>query len=167
MRRTILLCAAVLGIGLATQCEAMQARRLTIIYEGKLTDVEASLAQSNDLWITTPDLSRATGFVIKPQGVCRDELCFPLPKARQTEFISKSGPVTWFNLSAFAALIKQPVAHDSKNAVWAFGQRSGLQANLLSTLEAPDFKLADMEGKIHALSDFRGKKVLLVTWASW
>lgn len=146
---------------------AAQTRRPTIIYDGKVTEVEASPIKSNDLWITTSDLSRATGFVIKPQGVCREELCFPLPKARQTEFISKRGPITWFNLTAFATLIKQPVANDPKNAVWAFGRRADLQANLLSTLEAPEFKLADMDGKVHSLSDFRGKKVLLVTWASW
>ena len=27
--------------------------------------------------------------------------------------------------------------------------------------------LADIEGKLHSLSDFRGKKVFLATWASW
>jgi peroxiredoxin len=37
----------------------------------------------------------------------------------------------------------------------------------LSSLAAPDFTLPDMNGKLHSLSDFRGKKVLLLTWASW
>jgi peroxiredoxin len=37
----------------------------------------------------------------------------------------------------------------------------------LSSLQAPDFKLPDINGKPHSLSDFRGKKVFLVTWASW
>ncbi|MBI3853814.1 MAG: redoxin domain-containing protein [Verrucomicrobia bacterium] len=32
---------------------------------------------------------------------------------------------------------------------------------------APDFTLPDLKGKAHSLSDFRGKKVLLITWASW
>ena len=32
---------------------------------------------------------------------------------------------------------------------------------------APDFVLPDRTGKIVHLSDFRGKKVFLVTWASW
>jgi peroxiredoxin len=38
---------------------------------------------------------------------------------------------------------------------------------VLSALQAPDFTLPDMDGKMHSLSDFRGKKVLLITWASW
>ncbi|HLL76715.1 MAG TPA: TlpA disulfide reductase family protein [Pyrinomonadaceae bacterium] len=32
---------------------------------------------------------------------------------------------------------------------------------------APDFKLADPSGKIHALSDYRGKLVVLDFWATW
>jgi peroxiredoxin len=34
-------------------------------------------------------------------------------------------------------------------------------------LTAPDFTLPDLAGKPHTLSHLRGKKVLLVTWASW
>ncbi|MCZ6597977.1 MAG: redoxin domain-containing protein [Planctomycetota bacterium] len=32
---------------------------------------------------------------------------------------------------------------------------------------APDFALPDRHGNLVRLSDFRGKKVLLYTWASW
>ena len=37
----------------------------------------------------------------------------------------------------------------------------------LTSLEAPDFALPDPSGRMHRLSDYRGKKVFLVTWASW
>jgi hypothetical protein len=110
---------------------------------------------------------RATRFVIKPQGVCRDELCFPLPKNRKAEFVSKKGATTWFNLSEFAKLIRQPVVVDQKNGVWYFGVRDAEQSGYLTSLEAPNFTLPDLNGKLHSLADFRGKKVLLVTWASW
>ena len=36
-----------------------------------------------------------------------------------------------------------------------------------SSLEAPNFTLPDMNGRAHSLADYRGKKVLLITWASW
>lgn len=142
----------------------------TVIYDGKTTQVTrppGMLAPANDLWVTMHDLEAATGFVIKPQGVCRNELCFPLPKKEKADFIAKRGAVSWFNLSGFARLIKQPVAYDESNSVWAFGRRPDAQNEYVQSGQAPDFTLPDMAGKKHSLSSFRGKKVLLLTWASW
>jgi hypothetical protein len=138
-----------------------------VIYDGVATEVAVAPNPSPDLWITTNDLTRATRFVIKPQGVCRDELCFPLPKSRKAEFVLKKGGTTWFNLSEFAKLIRQPVVADQKNGVWYFGARDAEQNGYLTSLAAPNFTLPDLNGRMHSLIDFRGKKVLLVTWASW
>ena len=137
----------------------------TIVYDDAATQVSAA-DNAGQLWITTTDLKRATGFELKPQGVCRAELCFPLPKSRQKEFVRKDSGATWFNLTAFAELVHQPVAHDEALATWYFGLRSD-QRQGLASLRAPNFTLPDMDGKMHSLSDFRGKKVFLVTWASW
>ena len=154
-------------IGFAFAAQASNQNTGVIIYDGVATEVSVAPEASNDLWITTSDLTRATRFVIKPQGVCRDELCFPLPKSRKAEFVSKRDGTSWFNLSEFARLIKQPFVTDQKNGVWYFGARAAEQNGYLTSLEAPNFTLPDLNGKLHSLSDFRGKKVLLVTWASW
>ena len=37
----------------------------------------------------------------------------------------------------------------------------------LESLTAPDFALPDLAGATWTLSQHRGKKVLLATWASW
>jgi hypothetical protein len=141
--------------------------RATVIYDDTATHINAAVKEpSSQLWITTADLTRATRFSVKPQGVCRDELCFPLPKARQEEFVRRNSGQEWFNLTAFARLVRQPVAHDTSESMWYFGLRSDQQQRL-SSLRAPDFTLPDINGKLHSLSDFRGKKVFLVTWASW
>lgn len=140
--------------------------RATIIYDDKATEITAAEEDAGQLWITTADLKRATHFELKPQGVCRDELCFPVPKAREQEFVRKSAEKTWFNLVAFAQLVHQPIAHDEALLTWYFGLRSD-QRQGLSSLQAPNFTLPDMNGKTHSLWDFRGKKVLLLTWASW
>jgi hypothetical protein len=140
--------------------------RATIIYDDRATEISAADEHSGQLWIATADLKRATRFELKPQGVCRDELCFPVPKSRKQEFVRKSTGITWFNLLAFAQLVQQPVAHDETLSTWYFGLRSD-QRQGLTSLQAPDFTLPDLQGKTHSLSDFRGKKVLLVTWASW
>jgi hypothetical protein len=140
--------------------------RTTVIYDDVATGINAANEESGQLWITTSDLTRATRFEIKPQGVCRDESCFPLPKSRRQEFLNKSSGQKWFNLTAFARLVQQPVAHDQALSVWYFGLRSD-QRQGLASLQAPNFTLPDLAGNLHSLSDFRGKKVFLVTWASW
>jgi hypothetical protein len=140
--------------------------RATIVYDDTATDLTSAREDAGQLWITTADLKRATRFEVKPQGVCRDELCFPLPKARQQEFLRKTPPVAWFNITAFAALVHQPVAHDAALATWYFGLRSD-QRQQLSSLQAPGFTLPDLNGNPHRLADFRGKKILHVTRASW
>lgn len=145
---------------------AAKEARTTIIYDDVATDLTSAREEAGQLWTTTADLKRATRFEVKPQGVCRDELCFPLPKARQQEFLRKDSGNTFFNLTGFAGLVRQPVAHDAALSIWYFGLRAD-QRQVLRSLQAPDFTLPDINGKAHSLSDFRGKKVLLVTWASW
>lgn len=140
--------------------------RATIVYDDVATEINPADLEADQLWITTADLTRATRFEVKPQGVCREELCFPLPKASKQDFLRDAAGRQWFNLLAFAQLVHQPVAHDDALSTWYFGLRSD-QRQILSSLEAPNFSLPDMNGKMHSLSDFRGKKVFLVTWASW
>jgi len=167
MLKTLVCIAIASLLAAATSSAATDKDRTAVFYDGVPTEVTASPEASKDLWVTMNDLKRATRFVVKPQGVCRDELCFPLPAKRKAEFISKRGTVTWFNLTAFAALVKQPVARDEKNGVWYFGKREDERGTYLASLEAPNFTLPDINGKMHSLADYRGKKVLLVTWASW
>lgn len=153
---------------LASLTSTAEPNRHTIIYDGKVTEVMVrSASNPAELWITLADLKSATGFENKPKGVCRDELCFPLPKARKAAFLTSQGKITWFNLTEFARLVRQPVAFDAEQATWFFGPRADEQNGFVTSLKAPDFKLPDMNGKPHSLSDYRGKKVLLLTWASW
>lgn len=155
---------------LALSVQATEANKAVVVYDDKATGVGAaklSPAKPNDLWITLADLKTATGFVNKAQGVCRDDLCFPLPKKRRAEFLQAQGKTTWFNLTEFARLLKQPVAYDAERAAWYFGQRPEVQNSYTQNFQAPNFTLPDKNGKLHSLADFRGKKVLIVTWASW
>ena len=164
------------GMALALAASAAGAKNSTqpaaVIYEGKATQLSAARVvpvadAPADLWLTLGDLTRATGFEVKPQGVCRAEVCIPLPAKRESDFLQKERGVTWFNLSAFARLLHQPVAYDAALAAWDFGPRLESQNHFVDSLEAPNFTLPDVNGKLHSLADFRGKKVLLLTWASW
>jgi hypothetical protein len=141
--------------------------KATVLYDDNAVEVDSAEIEAGHLWLTTDDLVRATRFELKPEGVCRDEKCFPLPNARRQEFVRNRAGKTWFNLSAFAGDMHQPVVHeDGEVSAWYFGLRSD-QRQALASLQAPDFTLPDLNGKLHSLSGFRGKKVFLVTWASW
>ena len=167
-QRSVLVLCALAVFFCAFACRADVAPLPTVIFDGNATELTAAspFQDSPDLWVTLADLTRATGYEVKPQGVCRKELCVPLPK-NKSDYIAKRGSDTWFDLSAFARLTHQAAAHDARHAAWYFGPRADIQNSYLSSLSAPNFTLPDMNGKVHSLSDFRGKKVLLVTWASW
>src|ERR1700738_1772418 len=95
---------------------------VTVIYESKVTTVSAALPDP-DLWLSLPDLTLASGFVLKPQGACLDEVCVPIPKVRETAFLRNVDGAKWFNLSELARTLQQPAVHDAAQAIWLFGMR--------------------------------------------
>jgi hypothetical protein len=137
----------------------------TILYDGSETEVDMPHVEGEDLWLGLQDLRSATGWELKPHGVCRGEVCVPLPAGRRHEFVGSDGGPT-FNLAAFAHLVDQPYAVDGAHGVWCFAApRWEWQAGLEG--KAADFTLPDLEGRPRSLSDQAGKKVFLVFWASW
>ena len=52
-------------------------------------------------------------------------------------------------------------------AVWSFGEMPVVRGSFLQLAYRADFAVPDRKGRVVHLSDFRGKKVLVVTWASW
>jgi hypothetical protein len=61
----------------------------------------------------------------------------------------------------------RPVAVDLAERAAYLGVSAAERAKALASLDAPDFTLPDLDGRRHSLSQYRGKKVLLVAYASW
>jgi peroxiredoxin len=138
----------------------------TLIYKNRpSSSVTGAIGEKGDLWLPIERLEETTGLVVKPEGICFDDQCIPLPAHRAHDFFRDDA--TKFNLTAFARLLDQPVLHDSEHSVWLVGEAGGVRRDTLTSLEAPDFTLPDQHGNLHSLSDYRGKKVFLVSWASW
>ena len=133
----------------------------TIITNGR-TGSFAAQAKA-DPWIALRELATETGWELKPEGACLDERCVPIPKGRESEFIADG----CFNMGALARHLGQPIAHDADSQAWVIGESAEARTGALQSLEAPDFTLPDLDGRMHSLSDYRGKKVFLVSWASW
>jgi len=123
----------------------------------KIRPVSPGKAPGSDLWVRAADLPRINDFTVKPQGACREDVCIPISKEL------KSGE--WFNLTGFARRTGESFVSDTN--VWSFGEIPDMGGRYLSSRMAPDFAVPDRQGKIVHLSDFRGKKVLVITWASW
>ena len=133
---------------------------LTESGEYALAGAEASTAA---LWCPAREADAATGWVAKPEGLCKGEVCVPLPVGREREFVA-GGRI---NLAALWRHLGQPAVRSERGHVWVLSESARERKAALSSLEAPDFTLPDPSGRLHRLSDYRGKKVLLVTWASW
>jgi hypothetical protein len=113
----------------------------------------------DDLWVRKSDLPRINEFELKPQGACRADICIPVdPAMTRGEF---------FDLSAFARKVGEPVVVDRERRVWSFGEIPLLRGQFVESRTAPDFAVPDRRGRPVQLSSFRGRKVLVVTWASW
>jgi hypothetical protein len=134
----------------------------TVLFEDRATPLTATRRDPNDassLWIRTRDLPRVNGFEVKPQGACRADVCIPIPKTMLH--------ADWFDLTAFAKKVGEAVVADADARVWSLGEIQALRGGFLNSRAAPDLTIPDRRGRPVKLSDFRGKKVLLVTWASW
>ena len=136
----------------------------TVIYDDKVASIADAEARGNDLWVSLGSMRELTGWDLKPQGLCRGERCVPIPPGRRAEFLRDESSV---NLAALARQLGQPVVHDDSHSIWFFGESAEDRRAALSSLQAPDFTLPDLDGKLHSLSDYRRRKVLLLSWASW
>jgi hypothetical protein len=47
----------------------------TIIYGDKTTLVNSALIEGDNLWLSSADLTRATGWELKPKGPCLSDRC--------------------------------------------------------------------------------------------
>jgi hypothetical protein len=120
---------------------------------------DAQVEAGNGLNVSAADAERATGWTLKPEGMCREEICVPLPSG-----MAADGRI---DLAAFWRHIGNPVLSSDAGDVWMLGTGVEARRAALEGLEAPDFTLPDLAGTPHRLSSLRGRKVLLATWASW
>jgi hypothetical protein len=142
----------------------------TLLYGALETELAGASADRDRLWIPLDELERSTGWTAKPEGLCRDEVCVPVPAARQAEWFERSemGGGDRLDFAAFAAHLGHAIARDEDRGIWSFGPPADRSAaSGAGPVMAPDVRLPDLDGALHALSDYRGKKVLLYCWSSW
>ena len=102
--------------------------------------------------VTKDDFLRATGWELKPEGLCRGPVCVPWqsPDGERVDLRAASTALgrAFVHSGGVAAIAGDPMGR---------GQRSNVD----------ELELPDLDGNVVRMSDFAGRKRLLVAWASW
>ena len=134
----------------------------TVLYQGKaFTLTEAG--DGDGLLIRPDDLTRISGFELKPEGACYQDMCIPM----NDDLLIEQDGKQWFNLTAFAYLLGQPYVADTDARVWSFAEIPVKRESMMVEARAPDIEVTDRQGNVVRLADLKGKKALIVTWSSW
>ena len=95
-----------------------------------------------------------TGWALKPEGACKGEICIPLPDDVRASL----------DALAVAEAMGLPVVEDQ--GLISIGPES-IGARALSTAEAPELILPDLEGNPFRLSSLKGQKIVVFAWAPY
>jgi hypothetical protein len=114
----------------------------------------------HELALDEGDFATRTGWTIKPEGACKGEVCIPLPDGVRTA----DGRL---DARTVAARLGMPLVADDAHGLWALGPETATTGKVLTTAAAPDLELPDRDGRPFRLSSLRGRRVVMVAWASW
>jgi hypothetical protein len=113
------------------------------------------------VFVAARDFAAATGWELKPEGLCRGAVCVPLG--------DRSGVAVDDEIDAVAVapLLGRSVVADANEGVIAYAAAPAVVAEELRALNAPDFTLPQIDGTPFTLSALGRQKKLLFAWASW
>jgi hypothetical protein len=133
--------------------------QVTVIADETRT-IDAAI--SNGSVLVRPDrLDEALGWQLKPEGLCLDDVCVPV---RDPAALHVGDDL---DLAAVASALGRPAVVDADAGMVAVALPAETRRQALDSLEAPPFTLDDLDGTAHELREWRGKKKLLVAFASW
>ncbi len=107
---------------------------------------------TDSLDVSPEAFAAGTGWDIKPEGACKGEVCVPLPDG--------------YSAAHAADRLGMAMVTDEASGLTAFGPES-LGGRALTTAQAPEVILPDLDGNEFHLSSLRGKKVVVVAWAPY
>ena len=135
--------------------------QITIISDQVATVDGRVDTERGSILVDAADLNAAIGWDLKASGLCQGDICVPV---RDMETITVGELI---DLAAVADAVGQPSVVDLEAGIMAVALSAERRRRALRELDAPDFTLLDLDGASHSLSDWAGRKRLLVTFSSW
>jgi hypothetical protein len=106
----------------------------------------------DSLELDREEFARGTGWALEPEGACKGDMCVPLGDAE--------------SLEAVAERLGMAFVRDVAQGLAALGPAS-VGGRALTSAQAPELELPDLDGRPFKLSSLRGQKVVLVAWAPY
>jgi hypothetical protein len=132
---------------------------MTVISDDCATTVDA-VAVDGQLLVAPAAITAALGWELKPEGLCRDDVCVPVLGRLA------AGDDGRVDLLSAADVLRRPTLLDADAGVLVVGVSAADRGAALTGL-LPAFSLPDLDGVAHATTEWRAKKKLLVAFASW
>ena len=108
--------------------------------------------------LSVPEFLAATGWEAKPEGLCRGELCVPAPGALNNGVV---------DVTVAAKKLGMPLVHDVPHNIWALGVATATGRALASAKAFFPSSLIDAMGRTFDFNSLRGRRIIMVAWASW
>jgi hypothetical protein len=112
----------------------------------------------SSLRVPASEFSSVTGWDAKPEGMCRGEVCVPAPGALD------NGAVT---IEMAAARLGMPIGHDTEHGVWSLGAATATGRTLATAVARFPSSLIDAMGRGFDFASLRGRRIIMIAWASW
>lgn len=117
--------------------------------------------QGERVLLDPAEVKDALGWEIHDGLLCNDMMCIPV--GEEAALVHDGG----VDLAGLAGALDRALAVDLDERAAFLGGSARERSQALASQHAPDFTLPDLAGRPHSLSEHRGRKVLLVAWASW
>lgn len=148
-------------LGVCLSCQALSAKQNMI----------PVIHRNGQAYVAASALARGANIAIKPLpgqsflAACSGERCAPVK-----DFLKEPGE-TFVGVAALAKALGAQARFDEDQRRVTFDFTAASAPTEPSAPQVgslvPDFRLPKLDGTSVALSDFRGKRVLINSWASW
>ncbi len=134
--------------------------RLHVLTVDAVNEIEAEIVDERVL-TDAPGIAAALGWELKPEGLCRGDVCVPVREGDDVVVGER------IDLVKVAAALDMSALVDPAHALVAVSAPAADRRGALKGRVAPNFTLPDLDGNPHTLEQFKDRKRLLIAFASW